>query len=411
MRPKSLKVCILMTLLFTCLSGCQAVVDSLYPVETVLTPNLGATQVEGVESTAISVPEAPAAATPSAVPLDTLIPPTPTAEMLEILPASFNIDPLTGLEVEDLTILDRRPLLVKISNFPRSGRPHAGLSFADIVFEYYIGLGMNRFMGIFFSQDSPQIGPLRSGRLVDAQIARMYGAILTYGNADPQVDQILIEELGDRLISPNTAGCPAICGVDTHSIAGVFANSAELTRHAIQAGINNQRPELNGISFDPKPPDSPLIGSFLAVDFSSQGEYNRGEWVYDPQTGMYNRWIENPTTSGYEMIPLIDRVNNAPIRFSNLVILFARYEEYAPTLHNIHIRSNEFGQRAVFFRDGVVVEGLWQSVDADQPIRFFDNNNVPMNFKPGRTWIVIAGVSSGLEQVEAEKWEMHFALP
>jgi hypothetical protein len=191
----------------------------------------------------------------------------------------------------------------------------------------------------------------------------------------------------------------------------VFANSAELTRHAIQAGINNQRPELNGISFDPKPPDSPLIGSFLAVDFSSQGEYNRGEWVYDPQTGMYNRWIENPTTSGYEMIPLIDRVNNAPIRFSNLVILFARYEEYAPTLHNIHIRSNEFGQRAVFFRDGVVVEGLWQSVDADQPIRFFDNNNVPMNFKPGRTWIVIAGVSSGLEQVEAEKWEMHFALP
>ena len=56
-----------------------------------------------------------------------------------------NVNPLTGLVVDDPSRLERRPVMVKVSNFPRTGRPHAGLSFADIVFEYYIGYGMNRF--------------------------------------------------------------------------------------------------------------------------------------------------------------------------------------------------------------------------------------------------------------------------
>jgi hypothetical protein len=54
--------------------------------------------------------------------------------------------------VEDPSILDRRPVFVKVANYPVSGRPHAGLSFADMVFEYYIGTGGNRFIGLFYGQ-------------------------------------------------------------------------------------------------------------------------------------------------------------------------------------------------------------------------------------------------------------------
>ena len=81
---------------------------------------------------------------------------------------SDDVNPLTGLVVEDPSILDRRPVLTKISNFPPVGRPHAGLSYSDIVFEYYIGEWTNRFLAIFYSQDVEEAWPLRSGRLVDA---------------------------------------------------------------------------------------------------------------------------------------------------------------------------------------------------------------------------------------------------
>ena len=68
-----------------------------------------------------------------------------------------NIDPLTGLAVADPTILNRRPVLIKVANFPSSGRPHAGLSFADIVFDYGIDGGTNRFMALFYGQ--PMLAP------------------------------------------------------------------------------------------------------------------------------------------------------------------------------------------------------------------------------------------------------------
>ena len=71
-----------------------------------------------------------------------------------------DINPLTGEKVDDPAILERRPILSKISNFPAgTGRPHAGLSYADVVFEYYIGEYMNRFRRYSIVKTHPKPGP------------------------------------------------------------------------------------------------------------------------------------------------------------------------------------------------------------------------------------------------------------
>ena len=43
-------------------------------------------------------------------------------------PSNFplNVDPLTGVEVTDPTLLDRRPMLIKVSNIPRYNPPAMG---------------------------------------------------------------------------------------------------------------------------------------------------------------------------------------------------------------------------------------------------------------------------------------------
>ncbi len=75
--------------------------------------------------------------------------PTPTIVPLPTIPIygpedyPAGTDPLTGLMVDDPALLARCPMVIKVSNYPRSGRPHAGLSQADLVFDYYIGEGMN----------------------------------------------------------------------------------------------------------------------------------------------------------------------------------------------------------------------------------------------------------------------------
>jgi hypothetical protein len=76
-----------------------------------------------------------------------------------------DVDPLTGLPGDDLRLFQRRPIVIKVTNFPRSVRPQWGLSQADQVFEYYIGDEMSRFIGIFYGKDASRVGPVRSARL------------------------------------------------------------------------------------------------------------------------------------------------------------------------------------------------------------------------------------------------------
>ncbi len=159
------------------------------------TPLPDQTLSPGNAETATQAPLSPSLdeATPTAAP-------TPY-EMEGMYNFPDNVNPLTGLVVDDPSRLERRPVMVKVSNFPRTGRPHAGLSFADFVFEYYIGYGMNRFSAIYLSQDCSQVGPVRSGRLVDAQLGEMYQSLLFYGDADPQVDKVILHELGPRALA------------------------------------------------------------------------------------------------------------------------------------------------------------------------------------------------------------------
>jgi hypothetical protein len=75
---------------------------------------------------------------------------------LENFPPGIN--PLTGQEVQDPSLLDLPAVLVSISNMPITARPQAGPSFASWVYELYIGEGTTRFVGVFYG-DIPRIIP------------------------------------------------------------------------------------------------------------------------------------------------------------------------------------------------------------------------------------------------------------
>jgi len=79
---------------------------------------------------------------------------------LEDFPSGYN--PLTGLPVQDPSMLNLPAVLVSISNMPVTARPQAGLSFAPWVFELFIGEGSTRFMSVFYG-DYPRGIPNVSG--------------------------------------------------------------------------------------------------------------------------------------------------------------------------------------------------------------------------------------------------------
>lgn len=340
--------------------------------------------------------------------------PLPTTEYTRTpAPATYfffepDINPLTGLTVPNPEIMNRRPVMVKISNWPREGRPHAGLNRADLVFEYYIGHQMNRFSAIFYGDDAEFIGPIRSGRLADAQLATLYQGILAYGNADPQVDAVLIEALGKRALAFNNVPCPAMCGESTYAATGVFANSTELTAYARSIGADDITPDLRGMYFQDDPPPGNIHGSALRVEYAN---FSIMQWYYDTEAENYHLWMEADSEDGLILAPITDKNDDQPVAFDNLVVMYAEYIEYAPSLHDIVLQDVLDYQPALLFRDGAVTYGTWRTPDAQRPIIFETHDNKPMPFKPGRTWIVIVGLNSLTLQPGEGAWEIYFGLP
>jgi hypothetical protein len=324
------------------------------------------------------------------VPQDT---PTPTLTPPIIGFGQFpdDINPLTGLKVENLFLLNRRPIIVKVSNYPRFGRPHAGLSTADIVFDYYIGYGQNRFAAIYYQNDEPMVGPMRSGRLVDGQLGRLYQAVVFYRNVDPDVNEGIQEKLGDLAIW--NAECPPLCNVGEYSVASTFGNTEEMETYIRKKGLDNKKPDLSGMIFDPRKPQEGDVIEKIGIQF---GVEDRAEWVYNTEAGAYQRWIESSASLPLTMIPLVDRNTGQQIAVQNLIVLFAEYETFSPSLHDIHLWDNFNGEKAYFFRNGLMMDGSWRAVNKDRPIQFNDRWGRNYSLEPGNTWIVIMDIHSAV---------------
>ncbi len=102
-----------------------------------------------------ATPTRPATSTPQA--RRTVLPAGPDLENF-----AAGLNPLSGLRLQDPSLLELPAVLVSISNMPPTARPQAGISFAPWIYELFIAEGTTRFMGVFYG-DLPRRIPNDNG--------------------------------------------------------------------------------------------------------------------------------------------------------------------------------------------------------------------------------------------------------
>jgi Protein of unknown function (DUF3048) C-terminal domain/Protein of unknown function (DUF3048) N-terminal domain len=374
-----------------------------------------------VLDTATSTPQPTETSTPTLTPTPTNTP-TPTLTPTPVIygPSNFpaNVDPLTGLPVSDPTLLDRRPVAVKVNIVPRlSNRPPWGLSFADIVYDYYHNGGYSRFHAIFYGSDASLVGPIRSGRLLDYDLVHMYKSIFAYGSADALINQRFFNsDFSDRLIlEGNPSPCPPtpanpMCRYEPNTYDLMLGDTAAMSADVTARGVSNERQNLDGMLFDPTAPTSGLDGKQLFVRYSGD---NYTRWDYDAATGRYLRFQDNvfDTGQGEEYAPLTDRLNNQQLSAANVVVILARHEYYQqPPNEIIEIQLSDSGT-AYAFRDGQMYKVLWSRPNINSVLTLTYEDGTPFPFKPGATWFQVVGISTNAVQESTGAWRFNFLMP
>lgn len=391
------------------LVACSAAPSATPAATPIVIPTVGVT-VRPLAS-ATPAPSATLAATPLPGATETHVP--------TVTPTPGVLNPLTGLAVAEASVLDRRPLAIKVAHFPRSVREHqVGLSAADNVWEHYAEGGVIRFTGIFLSQSPEKVGNVRSARLIDAHLGEAYRAMLVASGSSTGTMNRLREheDLFKRVIAEATGygGCPVLCREESASVTTnkLFTSPAALWQLADELQLNRPQ-DLSGFEFDAQPPAGGAPITTVHIDFQLNNTIS--EYRYDPATGLYGRWVD--TNALPELAPHVDALTGQQLTTANIVVVYVTHV-------TSNIREAEGGARyfsydvllmgdgpAKLFRDGQMYDLTWERADefAGLP-RFRDVAGNSVAFKPGVIWFDVVTPNSPT-RVEGETFLVRFKGP
>ncbi|PKO12971.1 MAG: hypothetical protein CVU39_21265 [Chloroflexi bacterium HGW-Chloroflexi-10] len=327
-------------------------------------------------------------------------------------PSDFpaDVNPLTGLEVDDATILERRPVIVKVQNLPRADRPQWGLSAADIVYEYYTELGTTRFAAVYYGENVTQVAPIRSARLFDMNLIRGYKAMFIFGSAYADTYYKLVNsEFSRRLMLESTNTTGVIFRFDPNSKNYEMADLTKVNDYTTKMGIDNTRQELNGMLFKAQTPEGGLDAEQVFVRFSG-AIYNR--WDYDPAGQNYQRFsdVDNASSSSAETYKqLIDRGNDEPITADNVVIITVRHTDIDARASTEVLDVSLLGTgKAYVMRDGKLYEVTWSRPSETSILTFMNADGSPFALRPGQTWVEVLALNSTMAKQDDGSYRFTF---
>jgi DUF3048 family protein len=301
----------------------------------------------------------------------------------EASPTPPPVAPLTGLPTSDASVLARVALAVKVEN-ASDARPQAGLGRADVVYEEEVEGGITRFMAIFHSRDAPLIGPVRSVRLEDPDLAAQYRAALVYSGGAGHVVRA-VENSGLETVTEDTPGNALYRRSSRRAPHNLYTSTARL-RQVVGRG---QGPPPAVFEYSTKLPipaptaaptaaPSPQPGSQVTVKFHPAYV---SQWRYRPARKVYVRY---QTGAPHRL------EDGSQIQARNVVVMVVRVR-LSTHLDAAGNRTPEAivtgSGQALLFRDGRLLRGRWSRRSLVELTTFATDTGETMTLAPGNTWI------------------------
>jgi len=351
------------------------------------------------------LPTAEPSATPTLAPVFPSPTPTeeqsgPVIEPVGPLNIPEGVNPLTGLMMEDPTRLERRPLLVKVSNESPEVKPLSGLSFADNVWIHQMeGWGQTRMTAVYWTNSPDYVGSVRSVRPIDSDtLIPMYDGLLAYSGSSKGMTYRLqfetpywervFRELPDR---PHLVRLDDVPRPGTDFYHRLFAVPEAVWESAELRGNLEREHTIEGWGFDIIPPEGGTSTTEVVVSFADPRDGPVFRYTYDEESG---RWLvfETDRRARVEEEPMIDRLTDEQLASDNVVILFAEHqytnfaEDSASGAPGVDAVLTGTGD-GMLVRDGLMYNIAWQHDEAVEGslIRLYAEDGSDIPLKPGTT--------------------------
>lgn len=317
-----------------------------------------------------------------------------TASTASTAPTTTTVDtgpttpaPLTGLPMPEAEA-GRGLLIVKVDNDP-SGRPQHGLAEADVVYEQMVEGGVTRFAALYHSTDAAVVGPVRSARSTDMNLATSFNRPLFAYSGANSVFKVLVRKAVFVDVGLDAVPKAYTRRDDYKPPSNVFTSTSALyertpfpgsTPPALWPFRSEGAPQAEGRTAGP--------ASEVSVVFPGRAA-TKVQWTWDPGAKAWMR-----AEAGEAHLDAAGKQLSA----TNVIVHFAEYKDSgirdrssAPVPEAQLVGEGE----AWMLVDGTVVKGRWVKPSLTKPTEYLDEQGRAVSLAPGRTWVELAPPGSG----------------
>jgi hypothetical protein len=300
--------------------------------------------------------------------------------------------PLDG-QPTSTAALARRPLAVLIENSPRA-RPQSGLTQACVVYEAITEGGITRFLAVFYHQDPPVIGPVRSVRPHFLYWAREYDAALVHCGQSYEALQILVTGMDPYNLDQLKYARPFWRDRSRRAPHNLYT-AADRLRRFLQAqhweGRSTTLPTWGPSNRQLPPPRVTVRG--VALTFGGKVRY-QVRWEYDAARNGYVRFMDGR--------PHLDRETGQPIVAANILIQrvwSAQLATSAQGTFDVRVTGEGHGQALTH---GGVLPLKWTKADLWRVTHFTAERGGALPLTPGQTWVEVVPLTGTVTLLEKD---------
>ena len=323
----------------------------------------------------------------------------------------FALNPMTGVQDMDPANEGNKPITIVVNNV-YAAMPQRGVSQADAIFEYETEGGISRLLCVFADVNTiPEIGSLRSARVVTANLSAGLGAIFVHFGREARVvsyfsNNNIVHIDGNYLCAGKYSSSDYEDGyVDLPGNTFFWrdkdwASKRAIEHTAVSDGTHiKEALEYKGIDLSCGEDEAPMMFNFVPdnskdienatetcsainVYFSASNddayfEYNEGDGLY------YKSQYGDPQ---------IDENNGNQIAVTNVFVLYVRV-----ALADDNYRTDYFfeeGGSGYYICDGKIINVTWTKTDVHEPIKVYNEDGEEVEVNRGKSYICLVRSSN-----------------
>jgi hypothetical protein len=288
------------------------------------------------------------------------------------------IAPLTGasFDVTSNKWVSGPAIMAKIDNVA-DARPQAGLNSTDVVFDEMVEGGLTRLLAVWQSNMPSVLGPVRSVRPMDPDIASPFGGIICFSGGQAAFVKAMAESPVFSATETNQQGKHTFKRVtDRFAPHNVMISAQHLQAQHLDLAAPKSPFTFASSAAEASAAVAGVSVTELTVKFPSA----TANWSWSASKQVWLRVQDGK--------PHLDANDKTQIQAVNVVVIPVTIDRsYTDPRYGFVPRSLLVGSgTAYIFSGGKMLKATYKKADKASPIQLFDSAGNPVKLAVGNTW-------------------------